>query len=335
MGGTSRSLRVFATSAYGEGEPLATFIELAGRDRAKLHRLTEHPEEADIILFVESSHYSDDPYFTVLRKHPLVQAHREKAFMYNEHARPWCVLPGLYTNMPNRWFNPRRQRASGYVRRINGFVGNIPDACKSPKWLYSFVGAARSHTRQQVLNLRHPNGLIDNTSDRFNAFQLSAMDADERSRGQRRYAEILADSKFILCPGGFGASSYRLFEAMESGRVPVIISDQWVEPEGPEWSRFSVRVREADVEGIPSLLESVEPRWREMSVEARSAWEAWFSPEMLFHRMTESCADIFTTRRFPERISRYAPQPAYFEWRARTMWGPYVGRVRNMLTRTN
>ena len=50
----------------------------------------------------------------------------------------------------------------------------------------------------------------------------------------------------MICPRGWGSSSIRLFEVMEMGRVPVIISDAWVN-EAPKWADFSVRVSEADV----------------------------------------------------------------------------------------
>src|SRR2546430_7005512 len=45
-----------------------------------------------------------------------------------------------------------------------------------------------------------------------------------------------------------------------SGRVPVIVSDDWVEPTGPNWDEFTIRVPEGAVADIPRLLESREDR---------------------------------------------------------------------------
>lgn len=330
---TRTPLRVLAASAYADVEPLATFLSRADQDRFGVHALTDDPEVADIIFFVESSHYRDDPFFKILRNHSLVQRYREKSFMYNEHARPWCLLPGLYTNMPKRWFEHRRQRASCYIREINGFIRHETNDHGSPRLLFSFVGAARSRTRRRILAISHPRALVDDSSGRFNAFQMGAMSQDGRETGQRYYADLLADSKFVLCPGGFGTSSYRLFETMKAARVPVIVSDQWVEPEGPDWAKCSVRVKEADIPYIPYILEGQESKWREMAVEARANWEAWFAPDVQFHRMVESCADLLEARRYPEQLAQRLPKPPYLEWKARNLAGRVKTKMREAMIR--
>ena len=65
---------------------------------------------------------------------------------------------------------------------------------------------------------------------------------------------------------------------MQCGRVPVIVSDDWVPPKGPTWERFSIRVSEANVQNLPNLLKQNEPEWRVMGRRAREEWEKWFSP---------------------------------------------------------
>ena len=41
---------------------------------------------------------------------------------------------------------------------------------------------------------------------------------------QSEYFRIMHNSMFVLCPRGVAPSSYRIFEAMKAGRVPVIIA---------------------------------------------------------------------------------------------------------------
>ena len=44
-----------------------------------------------------------------------------------------------------------------------------------------------------------------------------------------RYCNLMASSKFALCPRGYGKTSFRLYEAMELGCVPVYITDmKWL-----------------------------------------------------------------------------------------------------------
>jgi hypothetical protein len=44
------------------------------------------------------------------------------------------------------------------------------------------------------------------------------------------YCEILARSKYALCPRGYGQTSFRIQEAIEYGAVPVYISDEFIVP---------------------------------------------------------------------------------------------------------
>ena len=105
-------------------------------------------------------------------------------------------------------------------------------------------------------------------------------------------------------------SSWRLFETLKAGRVPVIISDQWVPPEGPAWESFSVRVPERNVAAIPTLLERLEPRAAEMGCQARRAYEHWFAAETAFHTVVGACLEILAIRRVPEAWGRW---PTYLQ----------------------
>lgn len=42
----------------------------------------------------------------------------------------------------------------------------------------------------------------------------------------KQYFEIMQDSIFSLCPRGYGKSSFRLYEAIHAGSIPVYISDE-------------------------------------------------------------------------------------------------------------
>jgi hypothetical protein len=127
-----------------------------------------------------------------------------------------------------------------------------------------------------------------------------------RADNQRRYVEITARSRYVLCPRGTGSSSERLFEIMEMGLVPVILSDGWVPPRGPAWQDFSVTVPERHVRQLVPILEEYGERWKEMGHHARHAWLDWFSPPKQFNYVVDSCADIMRTAKLPERQVRRA-----------------------------
>jgi len=143
----------------------------------------------------------------------------------------------------------------------------------------------------------------------------------------RHYVDVMAKSKFVLCPRGVGTSSWRLFEAMKMGRAPVIISDQWVPPSGPDWSTFSIRVCERDVARIPQILEERAEHAAAMGLAARSQWEQWFSEATCFHSIAGWCGEISASRRVPAALFRLAARaqmlrPCHFRrWASKTVKG--------------
>jgi len=305
-------MRIFVTTAYPDTdpmgtEPMATLHRLASA--GVRHSMTENVADADAILFVESSHYTDDPFFARLRHHPLVRQCRDRAFMYNEHDRPWCLLPGLYCSMDLKSYDPRRQTAVRYLRLLNPIVAD--SGISEPDVLFSFVGSSHVPLRRRIVALRDPRAIIEDTSS-FNAFHSKGITPEHR-----HYAKVLACSKFVLCPRGAGTSTIRLFETLKAGRVPVIISDRWVAPLGPNWPSFSLRIAESCVDQIPSIISSNETRWPEMCSAARHAWRDWFSDDVLFDRIGDALETLVTCARVPEYIAQRLPSFAEFDWRLR------------------
>jgi hypothetical protein len=164
---------------------------------------------------------------------------------------------------------------------------------------------ANARVRGDLAQLSHPRGFFQDSSDDFDRLLHLKMSQRDRLDYYRRYAELTKASKFVLCPRGIGASTIRLFETMRMGRVPVILSDEWVAPEGPAWDKFSLRVPEKDYAAVPRLLESREASAVAMGQLARREWEEWFSPEVAFHRVVEYCLTIKQRRRWPESLARW------------------------------
>lgn len=307
-------MNVCITTAYPPDRPIEPFREFAAMDRFGVHRLTEDPEAADVILFLENGQYHTDPFYRRLRRHAWLKRYREKVFMYNEHDRAFYVLPGLYCCMPRAHFDGRRMKASDYITHVNPLIGSRAAEVAEPAVLYSFVGARNCRARADILGLTDADAEIRDTSS-FNAFDRNV---PGRKSALEEYADTLARSRFILCPRGRGTSSYRLFETLEAGRVPVILSDQWVAPEGPDWSTFAVFVPEREVATLPARIRDLDSRWREMGAAARAAWEEWFAPDVKFHRAVERCGELL---RQPASARRVGVEPfsrPFMEWAVRT-----------------
>lgn len=253
---------------------------LAAKDRHRVHQLVDDPEDADVVLFVQC-HLVDWRLTQILRSE-LARRYWAKAMVYDERDRPWLSLPGVYVSTPSSSFDPRRQRAWAYVWSSRRPRPDFPTDYE-PDLLFSFVGSRTAACREAVLELRHPDAVIEDVAD-FSVWDSSSTDFEER---RCRYDEVLTRSRFVLCPRGRGTSTFRLYETIAAGRVPVIISDEWVPPEGPRWDSFSLRVREDQIASLPAILWERSGDWGAMSAAASAACSEFFGEAATFHRVAE------------------------------------------------
>ena len=271
-------------------------LERAAReDRFGVHSLTEDPHEAELILFVG---YAEQGAADI-RRHPYLRAHREKAFVFDSGDAPLPLVPGVYVCGDRRWSSPQRVRGGFYLRTFDNETIQcepLPDDAL----LFSFVGRVSSHpVRLAIVELRHPRALVRD---------VDAGQSDDVSRATS-YFDVIRKSKFVLCPRGIGTSTWRLFETLKAGRVPVIVSDDWIPPIGPDWASCSLRVAEGDVASIPAILEQHEARFESMARAAREVWLEWGGLDVAFHRIVEWCLDIQRTRTRSESLLRFGVYP--------------------------
>ena len=76
------------------------------------------------------------------------------------------------------------------------------------------------------------------------------------------YNRLLCDSIFALCPAGAGPNSLRLWEALATGAIPVLLGPQPALPAGGtlaqiDWEGIVLRVPEDAVEELPRLLRAL------------------------------------------------------------------------------
>lgn len=272
--------------------PVDVFERVAAVDRFREHQLVDDPEDADLVLFTQC--HMVDWRLRAIRESAVARAHWKKVMVYDERDRPWLSFPGVYVSATRASFDARRQRAWSYVR-----VEPVPaEPVSEPDLLFSFVGSSTAECRARLFELRHPEAVVEEVRD------FMYWDAgDERSqRLRRRFAGVLARSRFVLCPRGRGTSSIRLYETLAAGRVPVIVSDGWIEPEGPDWDACSVRVGESEIDRLPEVLEERDQDWEAMSRAATATYRDFFCDEVAFHRIIETAGDLGRLR--PARSPR-------------------------------
>ncbi len=73
---------------------------------------------------------------------------------------------------------------------------------------------------------------------------------------REEYFDLIDDSRFVACPRGTGLGSYRLFETLMCGRIPIVIADDYEMPleKLVDFSDVMMRCPEDDLENLPDRV---------------------------------------------------------------------------------
>lgn len=214
-------------------------------------------------------------------------------FVWDGGDQPAGRESGWYCSLPRPLFDRRRHRTFRYPIRYNECVeaADLADA----RVLYGFHGGITSGVRARLLAALVREGRADEMDIHVEAGPWNRMFDRTGVPEKRRYAEALRRTRFVLCPRGNGVGTVRMFETLESARVPVIISDQYVLPAEIDWDACAVRVRERDVRKIPALLRERAADWPRLAQNARQIWEENFSDAACLSRLTADLRAFLAT----------------------------------------
>jgi len=180
-------------------------------------------------------------------------------------------------------------------------MGDIHKQDIEKHWLYSFVGSMSHSCRRPIVKLNDERGYVQDTSD-FNVWNTDSSELEIRGKA---YANVVGESQFVLCPRGIGSSSFRLYETMQAGRVPVIISDQWHPPSETDWS-FAIKIEERRISSIPGYLKALENESAERGLAAREAWEQSYAPNTLFNTVGNLLDSLMESDAHKRRVKQSA-----------------------------
>ena len=275
--------------------------------------LTDDPESADRIIITDVFNV---PQFDQIIENPFIKNYPEKTLIISESDQPIELWPGLYTSglkdHVNRsfihgWYYPYFR-----VRFPNPTLANFTEVSPpEKKYLASFIGYPSHIFRDRLAKLwdAYPDMYIKVTK-KYHHFA----EADESAaiQTQKAYLDTIHESKFSLCPRGRGPSSIRLFESMQLGVAPVIISDSWLPPSFIDWDSCSLTIKEKDVQHLRHILKSKEGESKQLGECARKVYEEYFHPKKLGTSLREAIShltksmgsDIHISKDFIRKTSR-------------------------------
>ena len=260
--------------------------------RSKLsvaHVMVSDPGHADVILLMGAD--ARQPHLVLNSRE--YREYPDRCAVYTEEDSYLPLFPGVYCSAEvdqstrcGRVFNFSYMGRNG--RHANPYVHDIGAKFAEKKYLFTFQGGSTSFVRKRLFrtNFHRSDVLIENTSSFLN-WDNSQSDRSER---QRRYADVMAASDFVLCPRGAGAGSIRLFEVMGAGIAPVLISDNYAMPPGIDWDSFLIRCRERDIARLPEMLDALRSSAAERGRLALAAYKEHFEDLREFDRIIELAA---------------------------------------------
>jgi hypothetical protein len=314
-GPSTNQLSVFVTSCeVGRGawttneEKLRDAYELSDRK----YTLTENPQSADLIIIGD---VREEDWGRKILQHELINKYPDKSFSLSDADHPIVLHHGIYASATKSIFNLGRVRTGSYTlysdKYLNPYIKahqfSGPNSIKK-EYLLTFIGRNTFSSRRLMkvrdalfhLKFERPDVFIEDAS----TFNLWATDKDgvERRMRQKHYYEVLLRSKFSLCPRGEGANSLRLFESMQLGVAPVIVSDRWILPRGPKWHEFSIVIKERHIRHVERIVQAYETDYKVMGDLARKSYEDFFSDRVYFNYIVDNCIEIMRGQVISEAV---------------------------------
>jgi hypothetical protein len=151
-------------------------------------------------------------------------------------------------------------------------IGIIPvnTLQKKPKFnnnqrpfLYSFFGELKhphlpeNHIRNLIsLNLKSSEDTF--IDDKINPTLKDELKKNYRTRND--YELISRNSTFTLCPAGYGRWTYRFFQSVLWGSIPVLLSDDYIKPfsEYIPYDDFAITLKENKIKKLDITIRSID-----------------------------------------------------------------------------
>ena len=106
----------------------------------------------------------------------------------------------------------------------------------------------------------------------------------------------MENCKFVLCPRGRGSNSIRFFEALNFGKIPILISDDVKLPlrSKIDYSEFCIEIQEKNYHRLENYIDNFLKTHdlKIASLKAKEISETWFNCNSIDKFVTESVREM-------------------------------------------
>ena len=213
---------------------------------------TTTPEEADVLVYPKKFDTS------ILKYIELAKQYNKKIYsFYNDDNDASTTIEDPLVLFRTSFYNSKRKN-NEYAMPVwsqDLFVSDKSTRQKTTKPTVGFCGYISHPIRKQSLDILNNNPYINKNFISRDAFWGGS---PHNQNIRKEYINNIVDSDFILCSRGAGNFSYRLYETLSCGRIPIIIDTDCVYPceDKIDWLGISIFVTD-----LKNLNESLNLFW--------------------------------------------------------------------------
>ena len=234
----------------------------------KSHERVNNPEEAD--YFILPFKYNE----SLIKKFiPLAKAHNKKivCFYFDDNAFPFYLDENviLFRSSANKSSLHKNERILPYIAPDQKYSNLIPEES------IGFCGRTQ-HGREKLLELIKKTNIPTNFIIREGYWNHWADNDLKLVNSRKEFNKNLTESKYQFCYRGHGNFSYRFYEVLSFGRIPILIDSDIQLPFSKiiNWDEYAIIIKENEILNLPDILKS-----KKFSTDKnRKLWEDYFSP---------------------------------------------------------
>lgn len=121
---------------------------------------------------------------------------------------------------------------------------------------------------------------------------INQRDPSAKRFNRNRFVENIFNNDYVLCVRGAGNYSFRFYETLSAGRIPLFINTDCVLPLDfqIDWKKYCVWVEESDVNKIDQILldfhnDLSDDDFQELQVNIRKIWDEHICPTAFYSNM--------------------------------------------------
>jgi len=163
----------------------------------------------------------------------------------------------------------------------SSIIGNEKIQAKEKDIFCSFVGSNTHRIRKKLQIYSNDPKYFFKMDQWKNTIEQSIM---------QLFIDVTSRSKFTLCPRGYGKTSFRLYESMQLGSVPVYVSDEHYLPwqRYIDWEDICILIKEEEISKMDIILQNVsDDRYEYMLSKISRLYEENFSLDGACRRIIE------------------------------------------------